>query len=127
MTDDDYLPTSNVLSLSPGTGWGFRALMIGCSLLISSCALMVFNVMLFWRGLRGIPKDWAQIGGIIGVAGVALLGLLAVVFGIRGWNAASHRGESTALGVSGTLAAIVGLIAWLIAGIDLLAILGVAT
>ena len=88
---------------------------------------MVFNVMPFWRGLRGIPKDWAQFGGIIGVAGVAALGILSVVFGIRGWNAAAHRGESTALGVSGTLASIVGLIGWLITGIDLLAILGVAT
>ena len=126
MSEEDYaIPTSGSVSLSPGTGWGLGALLIGCTLLVSSCALMVFNVLLFARGLRGIPRDLAQLGGVIGVVGVALLGLLAVVFGLRGWAAAAHREESIALGVAGTAAGLVGLVAWLIAGIDLLAILEV--
>jgi len=34
---------------------------------VSSCALMVFNELLFARGLRGIPMDLAQAGAVIGV------------------------------------------------------------
>jgi hypothetical protein len=126
--EDDYgVPTSGSVSLSPGTGWGLAGLLIGCTLLVSSCALMAFNVLLFSRGFRGIPRDLAQIGGVIGVTGVAVLGVLAVVFGARGWAAASRREESVALGVAGTAAGVVGLVAWLIAGINLLAILDVLT
>jgi len=126
MGEDDYgIPASGSVSLSPGTGWGLAGLLIGCTLLVSSCALMVFNVLLFSRGLWGIPRDLAQIGGVIGVAGVAALGVLAVAAGARGWSAAARRDESVALGVAGTAAGLVGLVGWLIAGIDLLAILGV--
>jgi hypothetical protein len=124
--EDDYgVPTSGSVSLSPGTGWGLAGLLIGCTLLVSSCVLMVFNELLFARGLQGIPMDLAHAGAVIGVAGVAVLGVLAVVSGARGWAAASRREESVALGVAGTAAGLVGLVAWLIAGIDLLAILGV--
>jgi hypothetical protein len=126
MSDDDYEPpSSSAVSLSAGTSWGLAALLIGCTLLISACALMVFNVILFQGGLFGIPRDLARLGGTIGVIGVAVLGLLAVIFGVRGWVAAARRGESVAFGVAGTLAAVVGFVAWAIAGIDLLAILGV--
>jgi hypothetical protein len=86
---------------------------------------MVFNIELFSRGLHGIPRGAAQFGGVLGVAGVALFGLFAVVLGTRGWVAASKRGESTALGIAGTAAAFVGFVEWMIAGVDLLAVLGV--
>ena len=126
MTDDDYQPPgSNSFSLSPGVSGGLAALLIGCTLLISACALMVFNVLLFSRGLRGIPRDAAQFGGVVGVVGVALFGLVAVGLGIHGWVAAAKRGEATALGIAGTAAALIGFVGWAIAGIDLLAILGV--
>jgi hypothetical protein len=127
MTDDDSDPPSarGGVSLSPGTSWGLAALLIGCTLLISACALMVFNVILFRGGLGGIPRDLARLGGTIGVIGVAVMGLLSILFGARGWGAAARRGESVAFGVAGTLAAVVGFVAWAIAGFDLLAILGV--
>ena len=125
MNDDDFAPpTVNHLALSTGTAAGLAGLLIGCTLLISACALMVFNVLLFSRGMRGIPRDLAQAGGFIGAVGVAALGLFAVTSGIRGWNAANRNGESIALGIAGTLAGVVGLVAWLIAAIDMLAVLG---
>ncbi|HVL12003.1 MAG TPA: hypothetical protein VM529_05530 [Gemmata sp.] len=128
MTDDDFVPPSprgaGGVSLSAGVAWGLVALLIGCTLLISACALMVFNVILFRGGIAGIPRELAQIGGLVAVIGVAAFGVLAVVFGFRGWNAASRSGEPTAFGVAGTLAAVVGFVGWAIAGIDLLAILG---
>jgi hypothetical protein len=43
--------------------------------------------------------------------------------GIRGWSAAQQGGESTLLPVAGTVAAAFGLIAWIIAGVDLIFIL----
>ena len=127
MSDDDYEPpvSRGGLSLSPGVAWGLAALLIGCTLLISSCALMVFNVILFQGGLRGIPRDLAQIGGLVAVVGVAVFGIFAIAFGLRGWSAASRQGEPTAFGIAGTMAAAVGFVGWLIAGIDLLAILRV--
>ena len=127
MTDDDFEPPSSRggMSLSQGVSSGLVALLIGCALLISSCALMVFNIVLFQGGLAGIPLDLARLGGVIAVVGVAAFGILAIVFGVRGWNAASRAGESTAFGVAGTLAAIVGFVGWVIAGLDLLMILRV--
>jgi hypothetical protein len=122
MTDDEFLPSApTALTLSPGTAAGLAGLLIGCTLLLSACVLMVFNVILFSRGLRGVPIALAQIGGVIGVAGVALLGGLAVVLGLRSW--VSGPGESATLGAAATAASAVGQVAWLIAGIDLLMIL----
>jgi hypothetical protein len=86
------------LSLTPGTAWGLAALLVGCSLLISACALMVFNVTMFGIGLRGVNKEFDQPGGVIGALSVALLGVCSTLWGYRGWSAAVHKGESTALG-----------------------------
>jgi hypothetical protein len=123
--DDEYAPptTTTRVALSSGTGSGLAGLLIGCTLLISACALMVFNVLLFIQGMRGVPRDLAQVGGVIGTAGVAFLGLCGIVFAARGWAAANRSGESSALGVAGTLTATVGLVAWLIASVDLIFIL----
>jgi hypothetical protein len=123
MTDDDFLPPSATqIALSPSAGAGIAGLLIGCTLLVSACMLMVFNVILHTRGLLGVPRDLAQVGGFIGTGVVALLGVFAVVLGIRSWGAA-RKGESRALGIGATAASAVGLIAWLVAGIDLMMIL----
>ena len=71
MHDDDFGPPSPTqLSLSTGTAGGLAGLLIGCSLLISACALMVFNILLFSHGFRGIPRDLAKLGGVVGVLGI---------------------------------------------------------
>jgi hypothetical protein len=124
VTDDDYhVPSGDSVALSGGAAWGLAGLAIGCTLLVAACVLMVFNVILFSLAPDNVPLDWAQLGGAVGVGGVALLGLLAVFAGVRGWSAAARRGESVALGVTGTAAGVAGLVAWLIAGIDLLLVL----
>ena len=125
--DDEYLPPSasahaTPISLSHGTAAGLAALLIGCALLISACVLMTFNVLLFRGGLRGIPMGLAQFGAVLGVGSVAALGLVAVVLGVRGWGA-TKEGESKALAVAGTGAAVGGWVAWMIAGVNLLIIL----
>jgi hypothetical protein len=122
VTDDDFVPPES--RFPPGPAWGLAALLIGCTLLLSACVLMVFNVLLFRGGLGGIPLALARPAAVVAVSGVALLGLCAVVFGFRGWSGAVRGGESPAFGVAGSAAAVVGLIAWLVAGADLLAILG---
>jgi hypothetical protein len=125
MSEDDFLPpsaTTPALSLSKSTSAGLAGLFIGCTLLVSACVLLVFNVILFSRGMRGIPEELARIGGLIGVLGVVLLGALSVLLWLRSWSTA-RRGESRALGIAATAASAAGLAAWLIAGIDLLMIL----
>ena len=57
--------------------------------------------------------------------GWTVLGVVAVICGIRAWMASRGGRGSAALGVAGTGAGITGLIAWIIAGGDLLAVLGV--
>ncbi len=108
--------------LPESVGWGLASLMIGCTLLPSACVLLAFNVVLFRTGFSNIPIGLAQAGAILGTAGVAALGIASVVFGVKSWSAAYARRESPAFGVAGTLASVVGLVAWLIAGIDLLMI-----
>src|SRR5688572_16343436 len=123
MTEDDFLPPSNTtVSLSAGTAAGLAGLLIGCTLIVSACVLMVFNVVLFSRGFRGIPIGLAQFGGAVGVPSVALLGVLAVGFGFKSWGSV-RCGESGALGAAATAASGAGLVAWLVAGINLLIIL----
>ena len=122
MLDDDFGPPST-FTLSASVGGGLASLLIGCTLLVSACVLMVFNVILFTRGLANVPIGLAQIGGLIGTGGVAALGVFAVILGARSWGAAGRSGESGALGAAATVASVVGLIGWLIAGIDLMMIL----
>jgi hypothetical protein len=123
MTDDDYYPLSTTpVTLSRGTSAGIAALVIGCTLLVSACVLMAFNILLFGHGLRGIPVGLAKFGAVLGVGSVAVLGLVAVVLGFRSWGA-TQDGESQALGVAATAAGGAGFVAWGIAGTNLLIIL----
>jgi hypothetical protein len=123
MTDDDYLPPSTTqVTLSRSASGGLAALVIGCTLLISACVLMAFNIILWGHGFRGIPIGLAQVGGVIGIGSITVLGVVAVAVGANAWGAA-RSGESSLLGVAGTTAGAGGLVAWLIAGINLLLIL----
>jgi hypothetical protein len=127
MTEDEFLPADppTGLTLSRSTSAGLAGLVIGCTLLVSACVLMAFNVLLFvhfFAGRRGLPIGLALVGATIGLSGVAVLGVVAFVLGIRSWSSA-RAGEARALGVAATLAGLVGLIAWLIASINLMVIL----
>lgn len=115
-------PATRVKSTSQS--WGISALAIGCTLLLSSCTLMIFNLLLFNQGPLGIPITLARIVGMIAVIGISLLGLASVTFGIRSWRDSASNGDSVGFGVAGTLTSFVGLVAWLIAGGDMLIILG---
>jgi len=103
--------------------WGLASLLIGCTLLLAACVTLGFNVVLFHAGPRGIPTGLAFAGGLIGALVVAMLGLTSIMFGIRGWQHASAAGSSHALPIAGVAASAVGLVAWLIAAIDLMMIL----
>ncbi len=121
-TEDEPARTSEFWHAA---AWGFSALLIGCTLLLAACTLMVFNVILFHGGFAGIPVELARAAGLIGVLGVALLGIFSVGFGFRGWVMSRDDRGPSGLGIAGTAMSAVGLVAWLIAGGDLLAILGV--
>lgn len=103
--------------------WGLASLLLGCTLLLAACVTLVFNVVLFRGGPDGIPTGVALAGGLIGALVVSALGVAAVVFGILAWQRAYAERSSPALGVAGTFAGAVGLVAWLIAAIDLIAVL----
>jgi hypothetical protein len=123
MSEDDFHPPIGGF-VGLDAAWGLAGLLIGCALLVSSCTLMVFNIVLFRGGLAGVPLDIARPAAVVGVIAVAGLGAAATGFGVRGWAGAVRRGESAALGVAGSMTGLVGLVAWFIAGGDLLAVLG---
>lgn len=124
MSEDDYLPPGSATGVWPSraAGAGLVALAVGCALLVSACVMMCFNVLLFRGGLGGIPRGLGLFAAFLGVGSVALMGLVAVISGARGW-AAVGEDEPKALSAGGTAAAAGGLVAWLIAGTNLLIIL----
>jgi hypothetical protein len=103
--------------------WGLASLLIGCTLLVAACGVLVFNVLLFRTGPAGIPVSLALAGGLIGSLVVTALGAASLMFGMRGWQQASATRSSPALGIAGMTASGAGLVAWLIAAIDLIMIL----
>jgi hypothetical protein len=107
--DDEFRPGAPVSARNADLARGLAALLIGLALFLGACVLEVFNVLLFRGGMRGIPRDLSIVGGFVGSGGVALLGLFATVRAFR-----------TGFGALAPLAAGVGLIAWLIASINLM-------
>jgi hypothetical protein len=103
--------------------WGLAALLIGGVLIVASCTTLIFNILFWQAGPAGIPMGLAYFGGIIGTMVVLALGIVGVVFGVRGWWLASSEGHCPALPVAGTLASAAGVVAWLIVAIDLIMIL----
>lgn len=118
MTDDDdeFRPGAPLSARNADLARGLGALLIGLALFLRACVLEVFNVVLFRTGFGGIPRNLSVLGGFVGCGAVALLGVFAAVQGFR----AGGRGGFGALA---PLAASVGLIAWLIASINLMMIL----
>ncbi len=112
-----------VVGFTNAAQWGLASLLIGCTLLLASSVTLVFNVVLFRAGASGIPTGLALVGGLIGCLAVSALGLASLLFGILGWSRAYATGTSPALGVAGVAVSLAGLVAWLIAAIDLIAIL----
>jgi hypothetical protein len=110
--DDEFRPGAPVSARNADLARGLAALLIGLALFIGACVLEVFNVVLFRTGFRGIPRDLSVLGGFVGCGAVALLGACAVVQAFR-----------SGFGALSPLAACVGLIAWLIASINLMMIL----
>jgi hypothetical protein len=109
--------------LGDAAQWGLASLLIGGVLILASCITLVFNVLLWRTGPAGIPIGLAYAGGIIGTVVVLALGIVGIVFGVRGWLRASSDRACAALPVAGTLTSLVGVVTWLVAAIDLLMIL----
>jgi hypothetical protein len=103
--------------------WGLASVLVGCTLLVAACVLLVFNVLLFRAGPAGIQIGLAFAGALLGALAVSALGLASLLFGVRGVQQAYAEGSSPALAVAGLGASLAGLAAWLIAAIDLIAIL----
>jgi len=110
-------------SLGGAAQWGLSALVIGCTMMLLSGILLVFNVLLFRGGPAGIPMAFALTGGLIGALVGSALAVAGLAFGIRGWQRAGAERSSPALGIAGVAASTAGLLAWLIAAADLLIIL----
>jgi hypothetical protein len=107
--------------------WGLASLIMGGVLALMAPMTLVFNLILwlnFDRAIEPSLRTLARQGGMAAVAGIGLLCLLSVGFGIKGWRSAVATGQPAGLGVAGTLVSLMATLAWVIVGGDLLMILG---
>jgi hypothetical protein len=116
-------PPAPFTGFTSAAQWGLASLLIGCTLLVAACVTLVFNILLFRTGRAGIPVAPAFAAGLIGSLAGFALGLASVLFAIWACRQAYAARSSPALGVAGLGASATGLAAWLIAAIDLMAIL----
>ncbi len=111
-------------AMSKSAQWGLASLLTGGTLLITSAITLVFNVLFLSQALHmRLAMAWIIAGTILALAGVVGLSVASVVFGILGWRTAFVERQPPALPLAGTLMSLVALLAWLIVGIDLVAIL----
>jgi hypothetical protein len=112
MLDEDFQHDPSSSRRVSSQGWGLAGLLIGCSLVVAGPIMMVFGVLLEERRL-GFPLGLALLATGLAMGVVALLGVLGMVCGLRGWNRSIAQNESTSLGVAGTWASLIGLLVWL--------------
>jgi hypothetical protein len=116
--------SAKYVPVSDGMAWGLASLALGGVVLLAAPITLVFNVLL-WQSAhsRGLPRQLAFPGAILGLLVMLVLARYGIVFGIRGRNLDRDHGRSAPLAVAGTLVCIAAIILWLIVGIDLLFIL----
>jgi hypothetical protein len=102
---------------------GLASVIIGCTLLVAACVVLIQNVLLFRGDPEGTPTALALAAGLIGTLIVSALGVARPVFGIHGWRQPCAAGSAPGLPIAGAGVSAAGLVAWLIAAIDLLVIL----
>jgi hypothetical protein len=103
--------------------WGLASLLIGLVSIIAALMTLIFNVVLWQSGHRGMPRMLALIGMLVGL--LVFLGLAG--FGI----AAGHKGRkrtflelpASPLATAGVVTGWAAIILWLMIGFDLLVIM----
>jgi hypothetical protein len=106
--------------------WGLASLALGCTLMVMAPTMLVLNTLLFTGGAQRMrPTDvaLARIGIFAGTGAVFLLGLAGLTFGVIGLGGALRHKQPAALGLGGTLASLVGLLLWGIAGANALIVI----
>ena len=105
--------------------WGLASLLMGGILAILAPIVLIFNLIFWLNGPRVIaPPDMhlAYKAVIAGLALIALLCLLSLIFGIKAWRSARINYQPAGLGVAGTLISLLALLLWVIVGGDLIMI-----
>jgi hypothetical protein len=104
--------------------WGLASLGLGAVTLLAAPITLIFNVLLWQSGATGgIPKVPAILAATVGL--LIMLGLAGcgTVFGLRGRQLDEDLQKPSPLASAGVLVSVAAMILWMIAGIDLLAIL----
>jgi hypothetical protein len=106
--------------------WGLASLLIGSVLIVAALITLIFNVMLWQSGPRGLPRLLALIGTLVGLLVVLYLAGFAIRAGLKGRNRPFAELPPSPLATAGVVTSSAAMILWLIVGIDLLMILGIS-
>jgi hypothetical protein len=103
--------------------WGLASVLIGALLVLGSPVLLIVNILMAAFGPSALGMNLGAIRlatiGFVAVLGLLLaLGVMGVVFGVYSLVAARPRGQSIALGLTGLLICVVGLVMLIVVGID---------
>jgi hypothetical protein len=109
-----------------GREWGLASVLMGSLLFLGSPIMLIFNFLIYQAGPATLSRSdllLARVASIVVGVSVTGLGAAAVAFGVRAWQAAVAHRQPQGLPLAGLLVSGVGLLLWLMAGCDTLAIL----
>jgi hypothetical protein len=125
MNTDYYLDIGLTKDLmgSERAQWGLASLLIGAVLILAALMTLIFNVLLWQSGPRGMPRMAALIGTVIGLAAVLGLAGFGIVAGLKGRSRTPLNSPPSPLATAGVVTGSTALVLWLLIGFDLLLIL----
>jgi hypothetical protein len=120
---DRYDPLEDVsTSMARHAGeWGLASLVLGGLIVIVAPITLIFNLLLWMGRQQAVPPEHMRLaysGALAALIVVFVLGIVGLVFGVRGLVSAAVRRQPAGLAVGGVIVNAAALLLWLIVSID---------
>jgi hypothetical protein len=111
------------MTASERAQWGLASLLIGAVLILAALTTLIFNLILWQSGPRGMPRGSAIMGTVLGLLVVLGLASFGIAAGFKGRTRTPLDFPPSPLATAGVVTGTAAMILWLLIGIDLLVIL----